>query len=217
MPLPVPLNPADFRSEMQKGEMIVIDTSAPAAFGGAHIKNSLNLALPIFPHYAGWVLPPDKSILLVLEDTCHLDGVSRHLVRLGYDNVVGYLKGGVENWYSMGLPVEHLPVLSVQELRLLIESRSPITVLDVRTQSEWEQGHIEGAIHKFVGHVGEGMEEIPADRPVAVLCNIGNRASLAASVLLQQDSRDVYNVLGSMRAWTAAGYPVAKGQVTVTG
>ncbi len=216
MPVPVPLMPNDFRYEVQKAETVLVDASAPAAFGGAHIKGSYNLALPILPIYAGWVLPYDAPLLLVLQDPSHLDQVARHLLRVGYDNITGYLKGGVESWYNTGLPVEHLPVLTVQELRVLIESRSPMTVLDVRTQAEWEQGRIEGAMHKFVGHLKEGVEDIPARIPVATTCSVGNRASLAASILLQENSRDVYNVLGSMKAWTAAGYPVVKDPVAVS-
>ncbi len=81
-----------------------------------------------------------------------------------------------------------------------------MTVLDVRSDQEWGEGHIEEALHIYVGHLEERLNEVPVDQPVAVICSVGNRASLAASILRRARHREVYTVLGGMTAWQKAGY-----------
>jgi len=79
-----------------------------------------------------------------------------------------------------------------------------------RGQDEWDSGHIEGALHIYVGHLEERLTEVPTDKAVAVICNVGHRAGLGASILLRAGFTQVYNVLGSVKAWVAASYPVTK-------
>jgi hydroxyacylglutathione hydrolase len=146
--------------------------------------------------------------VLVLEDPAHLDKAVRYLVRVGYDNIAGYLRGGTEGWYNAGFPMEDLHLLSVHLLRDLLSRGEKIVILDARSQEEWESGHIEGALHVFVGHLEQRLSEVPRDRQIAVICSVGHRAGLAASILLRAGYPRVNNVLGSVQAWTAAGFPV---------
>jgi len=207
LPLPPPLTPTEFREAMEQG-VIVIDASESHAFGGAHIKGSYSIWLEGLPMFAGWVLPYGRPILLVWEDRYHLERAVRYLVRLGYDSIQGYLKGEIAAWYNAGFPVEHLPLLTVHELRSRMDSDQRLVVLDVRRQDEWDEGHIKGAQHIYVGHLEERIAEVSKDKPTAVLCRTGHRASLGASILLRAGYREVYNVLGSTMAWRAAGYPI---------
>ena len=207
LPLPAPLTPAEFNEEMEWGA-VVADTSLPAAYGGAHIKGSYSIWIEGLPVFAGWVLSYDKPILLVLEDQCHLERAVRYLIRAGYDWIVGYLKGGVEGWYNAGFPTEHMELLTVHQLKAKIDRGEELTILDDRGEDEWDRGHIKGAKHIYVGHIPERMSDIPKDKPVAMFCNVGHRAGLGASILLREGCREVYNVLGSMTAWKAAGYPI---------
>jgi hydroxyacylglutathione hydrolase len=207
LPLPAPLPPAAFKKEMEQGA-VVVDTSYPAAFGGAHIKGAYSIWLEGLPVFAGWVLSYDKPILLVLDDQHHVDKAVRYLMRAGYDQIVGYLKDGIEGWYNAGFPVEHLQVLTVQELKAKIDRGEQLTILDDRGENEWNAGHIKGAQHIYVGHIQERIADIPKDKPVAMFCNVGHRAGLGASILLREGCREVYNVLGSMTAWKAAGYTI---------
>ena len=147
--------------------------------------------------FAGWVLPYDKALLLVLEGREHLETAIRYLIRLGYDRVEGYLCGdgeacGLESWYSEALLMEHLGLLTVQELKARLNGDDKLTVLDVRSDQEWSEGHIEGALHIYIGHLEERVNEIPIDQPIAVICNVGNRASLGASILRRANRREVY-------------------------
>ena len=207
MPLPAPLTPVEFRREMEKGAAMV-DTSEPAAFGGAHIKGAYSIWLEGLPAFAGWVLSYDNPILLVLEDQAHLDRAVRYLIRAGYDRIAGYLRDGTEGWYNTGFPTESLPLLSVHQLKSMLDRREELLVLDTRGQDEWDSGHIKDSLHIYVGHLQQRLAEVPKDKPVAVICNVGHRAGLGASILLRASYPRVYNVLGSVRAWIAAGFPV---------
>lgn len=206
-PLPPPLTPTEFRDEMERGA-VVVDTSEPAAFGGAHIKGAYSIWLGGLPVFAGWVLSYDSPILLVMEDQCHLERTVRYLIRAGYDWIAGYLKEGTEGWYNTGFPTENLPLLSVHQLKDKIDRGEELIVLDARGRDEWAWGHIKGALHIYVGHLEQRLVEVPKDKPVAVICNVGHRAGLGASILLRAGYPKVYNVLGSIKAWLAAGFPL---------
>lgn len=209
MPLPAPLTPREFRAAMEQGA-VVVDTSEPAAFGGAHIKGAYSIWLEGLPAFAGWMLPYDKPILLVLEDQAHLERAVSYLIRVGYDGITGFLKDGTEGWYNAGFPTESLPLLSVHQLKSMLDKNEDLLVLDTRGQEEWESGHIKGSLHIYVGHLEKRLNEVPGDRPVAVICNVGHRAGLGASVLLRDGRKPVYNVLGSVMAWKAAGFPLTR-------
>jgi hydroxyacylglutathione hydrolase len=207
LPIPSPLTPAEFKAEMEKGA-VVVDTSLPASFGGAHIQGSYSIWLGGIPSFAGWLLPYDKPILLVLEDPHHVEDLVRYLTRVGYDNIRGFLKDGIEGWYNAGFPTQNMPLLSVHELKARLDRGEDLVVLDARGEEEWKGGHIPGSMHIYVGQVEKRLSEIPRDRPVAVVCSVGHRAGIAASILQRSGFPKVYNTLGSVTAWRRAGFPL---------
>jgi hydroxyacylglutathione hydrolase len=209
LPNPDPLSPKELQKQMKRGT-VVVDTRTPPAFGGAHIGGSYSIRLNRLPLYAGWVLPYDKPIILVLEDSGDLEIAVRYLIRLGYDQIVGYLRDGIEAWYKEALRTEHLGLLTVQELKKRLDKGDDLVVLDVREKDKWDKGHIRGARHIYAGHVERHLGNIPADRPIVVVCNTGNHASLVASILHREGYREVYNVLGGMAAWQDAKYNLVK-------
>jgi len=101
--------------------------------------------------------------------------------------------------------MESMGLLSVHHLKSMIDKREPLTILDAHGQEEWDSGHIEGAIHVYVGHLEQSLSEVPRDKPVAVYCKTGHRAGLSASIPLRAGYPKVYNVPGSVIAWVAAG------------
>ena len=83
-----------------------------------------------------------------------------------------------------------------------------VAVLDVRSASEWQEGHITGALHIPLGYLTDRLDEIPRDRAVVVHCQAGTRSAIAASVLERAGRGGVANLVGGFEAWTAAGLPV---------
>ena len=105
--------------------------------------------------------------------------------------------------------MEHFGLISVQELKNWLKQKDNLFILDVRENEKWNQSHIPRSVNIFSGYLQNRVEEIPKDRPIIVVCNVGNRASLAASILLRAGFQDVHNLLGGMIAWKNAGYEIS--------
>jgi len=189
-------------------QCIILDTRHKGAFAASHIADAINIPFGNnLPTWAGWVLPYDRPILLVVEHPSQVKEVVTHLQRVGFDDLQGYMEGGMDAWETEGFPLVTLTTISVHELKQKLDKKAKLAVLDVRTESEWEEGHIEGAIHVHGGKLQEHFGEVPRDRPVAVVCGSGYRASIAASFLQRNAYEDVSNVVGGMSAWNAAKLP----------
>lgn len=191
-------------------DCLIVDVRAKESFAAAHIPKSINIPLSDnLVTWAGWVLPYDLPTLIVLDDPKDMNWVTTQLGLVGFDQVQGYLEGGIEAWQMQGYPLAGLETISVHKLNMrLNENNEAMTVLDVRTEQEWEAGHIKGACHIHGGKIQDSFSEIPADKPVAVMCGSGYRASIAASFLKRENYEEVSNVLGGMHAWQAADFPI---------
>ncbi|QDV85802.1 MBL fold metallo-hydrolase [Planctomycetes bacterium TBK1r] len=191
---------------------LIVDVRSKEAFSAAHIPGSINIPFgPTLPTWAGWVLPYDRPTLLVLDEPGRLQEVNTHLLRVGFDDVRGYLEGGIDAWETSGFELTTLKTQSVHELQKSIShSQDAITVLDVRTEKEWNSGHIDRALHIHGGTLQDRYSEISRDKPVAVICGSGYRGSIAASFLQREGYERVSNVMGGMSAWKAAELPTEK-------
>lgn len=202
------LNLEEFKMLREEGAQI-IDVRNPTSFGGAHIHQTLSIWMKGIPAYAGWMLNYQDPIILVDEEGQSMDRVRRYLVRLGYDNIYGYIGGGFSTWYMHAEPVKKMELWSVQKLKEKQNDPS-IFILDVRKITDREKGYIEGSHHIYLGHVMDRLHEIPRDRKVVIYCDAGNKSTIASSILQKNGYKDVATVLGSMNAWRNAEYPVVR-------
>lgn len=203
-----PLLPGKFKKELERGG-IVVDTRNPASFGSAHIKDSYNIWLKGLPSHAGWVLPYDKPLLLVVENFANLKKAYKYLLRIGYDNIKGYLVGGIIAWYSNHFPTETIKTITADTLKNQLDNNEDIFLIDVRSPPELKKGYIEQAKNIYVGEIKDNINKIPKDKPIVTVCGNGARASMAASIL-KKHGFEIMNVLGSMKAWYKADYPIIK-------
>lgn len=167
------------------GTAHVVDARDSREFAASHIPGSLNVQLQdSFASYVGWLIPFNTPILLVLpepeSDAAAEAAVS--LFRIGFERVAGYLDGGIDAWRSAGREVRSYPVASVDDLMETMRD-GPISVLDVRQQTEWDTGHLEGSLNIFVGDLPGRFGELPRDRETWTVCASGNRSGIAASLL----------------------------------
>ncbi|WP_417389333.1 MBL fold metallo-hydrolase [Gimesia sp.] len=205
------LPPEEFQKAVKQGKSQLVDTRQMLAFGGGHIASAINIGdRPELSVWAGDMLSYEKPILLVVEDETQLDWIVWHFAYVGLTNFAGYLAGGMKAWDNKGLPLATLPQVSVQQLS---EEKDKFQILDVRSPSEFENGRIGGAKHKFVAEMRDGVDGdlgLDPKKPVAVYCGSGYRASIAASLMKRERFKEVYNVPGSMQAWKYAGLNVEK-------
>ena len=201
------LSVKEFEKYLSEGA-IVVDTRPPPSFGVGHIKGSYNISSSRLG-MSGWVLPYDKPILLVLGNLSELGDTVTNLARIGYDNIVGYLKPSIVSWYLNARPVDTLGIMTTLDLKEVL-GKERWTVLDVRSIEEYESGHIEGSINIYAGLLPEKRQEVPTDKPIAVICKSGTRSGFAASILLKLGFKNIYNIMGGMTSWKNAGYPTVK-------
>ena len=200
------LPPKMFQEAMEQKDHMVVDTRMMLGFGGGHLHGALNIGgMPMLSIWAGWLLDPEKPILLVLESDGQLDEIVRYFVRTGYTRFAGYLVGGMMAWNNAGLPLEAVGQMTVHEVRYTDKN---LQLLDVRSPDEWKGGHIPTARHAFLGELREQLDKFDRTQPTVVYCNSGYRASIATSILKQEGFESVFNVPGSWQAWQAAGFPV---------
>ncbi len=198
----------DFEKQIKKG--IVIDTRLPEAYAGGHIPESYSIWLDGLPVFGGWIAFENKPVFLVLERSEDLKKAFMHLARIGIDSIKGVLSGGFESWRNEGLPVDQSGIVTPMDL-----SKSKISLIDVRDITEYStKGHAPLASHNYVGYLERNSNPVkkhfPKDKPIAVTCTVGHRASLAVSILKRNGYKKVYNLIGGMGAWMKLKLPLKK-------
>lgn len=207
LPALTPLDPASFSVKIQDKNIVILDIRSYEAFGGQHVAGSYHIDFGgNFATFAGWVLPPNADILLVAEKGEEAEEAVVWLRRVGLDQAVGYLDGGMYEWAKAGLPTEHIPQFSAEDLNKRITSDPKIGLIDVRAKREYMTGHIDGTINIPAPDLRKQYKLLDTRIPIVMICNTGHRSSLAASILKQHGLKDVSNLAGGMTGYNAAGY-----------
>jgi hydroxyacylglutathione hydrolase len=193
------------------GSAIVVDTRSAEAFAREHVAGTLNIPLnKSFSTWAGWLLPYDADIQLIASDGDAERRAVRELAMIGLDRVTTWYDPAIVGaWRAAGGTVATVARMRVAELAPLLAA-GEVTVVDVRNRSEWDAGHLPGAIHIPGGHLPSRLDEIPRDKPVVLQCQSGSRSAIAASVLQRLGRTDVTNLLGGITDWQASGHEVVR-------
>ncbi len=190
------MTPQEF--EEQSEDILVLDTRTIADFGSGHVPGAINVQLEgKFAPWVGNVILPGAPILLVTAVGEEEETIIR-LCRIGYDNIVGYLQGGMDQWRDAKGELVTVPQVSPSDLEEIVNS---VKVLDVRSIKEWEAGHIQGAVNIPLPELQQRIVEIP-DGELYVICGSGYRSSIACSLLQRAGHRDVKNITGGWTAWS---------------
>lgn len=177
--------------------VVVLDTRGDrAAWLASHLRGSLHTPPAKFSDFAGSWLRPDEGVILLLEDLKEADGWVRQLIRMGFDLIKGVAPAA--ELEGAGAALTSTPVATFSDLPTLLAGADPPHVLDVRRASEFKPGHVRGAQNIAHTRLRARLDEVPADRPLAVHCQSGVRAVGACS-LLERSGR---NVICLNDAWT---------------
>jgi hydroxyacylglutathione hydrolase len=193
-------------SNLQKGVKL-IDARNKTDFAKGFIPGSLNIqGNNAFATWAGWFLEYNEPFMLVASDE-QIEDLTRKLMRIGLDNVVGYVNN-VEDWAAQtGQKLEQVPVLTLDAFKEK-KAENNLQVVDLRGASEFKSGHIQGADHVFVGTLEKNLDKISKDRRVVIHCQGGDRASIAYSILAKHGYHNVENYSAGMNEWVNTGNPV---------
>ena len=188
------------------GGMKLIDARNKVDFAAGFIPGSYNIqASSSFATWAGWFLKYDEQFIL-LADESQLDDLTRKLMRIGLDNIYGYVPS-TSVWTDAGGTLEKANVISFETAKELITNNG-VQVIDLRGASEYKSGHIAKADNVFVGTLEENLDKVSKDKKVIIYCQGGDRATIGYSILAKHGYKNVANFLGSINEWVNAGEPV---------
>jgi len=186
----------EFKNSMISENSLVLDVRTQKEFIKKHIPNSLFIGLN--GSFAPWVgtLIKDvhRPILLIVEKGKEEEAITR-LSRVGCDNCIGYLEGGIKTWEKSGNPTANLESISANEFIETLKLNK-INILDVRKVSEFENQHIEGSINFPLGQIQENISEINSKERLHVHCAGGYRSVIAISILKANGFDNLIDIAG---------------------
>lgn len=202
-----PYSPEAFEAVANETGALVLDTRDAADFAKGFIPNSINIGLEgSFAQWVGEMIPDiQQEILLVTYKDKEEEAITR-LSRVGYDNTVGFLKGGFDSWKDSGKDYEISKRISATELEKSMKDEKPL-IIDVRKKSEFDSEHVIGAINVPLNEINKHLAQFPKDSPFVLHCAGGYRSMIAASILKQRGWEDFTDVTGGFDAISETHIP----------
>ncbi len=196
---------ADFNTSFSKG-IKLFDAREKQNFAKGFIPGSINTPASdnFFATKISLYVNYEEEIM-ILADESQLDDLTRKLMRIGLDNV----KGFISSTDSYNGDLEKVDFVSIEET-IAMKDKGTL-VVDLRGASEYKEGHIEGAINVYFGTIEDNLDKIPKDKPVVVHCQSGHRASIGYSALVKNGYTNILNFSGGMNEWLKKGNAVVTG------
>lgn len=195
-----PLNPEDFEAMANHEEALVLDVRPQSDYIKSHIPNSIFIGLN--GQFAPWVgaLITDlkQPILLVVPEGKSKEAITR-LSRVGYDNTLGYLEGGLDAWVASGKDTDTLESISAETFADRVKT-GHINILDVRKDGEYTSSHLENAQHFSLDFINSKMNEVSKDKTYHIHCAGGYRSVIAASILKARGFHNLVDIAGGFGA-----------------
>ena len=184
----------------------LIDARDKAEFSKGFIPESINIqGNNSFATWAGWFLTYEEPFI-VLADESQLDDLIRKLMRIGLDNIQGYIPS-TKMWEENGGSLEKVNQINIEEFKTLKEDKN-VQIVDLRGAAEYNSGHIEGAENIFVGTITNNLDKINKDKKVVIHCQGGDRASIGYSLLVRNGYKNIFNYSAGMNEWVSQNNPI---------
>lgn len=191
-----PLSAEAFEVAANETGALLLDTRDADDFAKGFVPNSVNIGLD--GNFAQWVgeMIPDvrQEILLITYPDRQEEAITR-LSRVGYDNTIGYLKGGFDTWKKAKKDYGTLNRITPEELEIAHASEKPL-LIDVRKKSEFDSEHVIGSINVPLNEINQHLAQFPKEKPFVVYCAGGYRSMIAASILKQRGWNNFVDVVG---------------------
>lgn len=199
-----PLSPQAFEIAANESEILVLDTRDAKDFANCFIPNSVNIGINgNFAPWVGALIPDVKHPILLITEAGREEEVVTRLARVGFDNVVGYLDGGITAWAAAGYETDKIISLAPEEVARLTDQS--ITILDVRKPTEYISEHIIGAIPLPLDDINEKIAEINKDETYHVHCGGGYRSMIFISMLRARGFYNLIDISGGFKAIKDSG------------
>jgi glyoxylase-like metal-dependent hydrolase (beta-lactamase superfamily II)/rhodanese-related sulfurtransferase len=200
------LSPAEFEAAANETGAILLDTRDAQTFAQGFIPNSINIGLNgSFAPWVGALIPDINQEILIIDEEGREEEVVTRLARVGYDNAIGYLKGGVEAWKKAGFELDSIESIDADELAKRQAQDPSIHILDVRKVSENYSEHINGSENLPLDYINDQMSAIDKDKTYYVHCAGGYRSMVFISILKARGFDKLIDVKGGFKAIKESG------------
>lgn len=200
------LSPEAFETAANETDALLLDTRDAQTFSKGFIPNSINIGIDgNFAPWAGTLIPDIKQTILLIADEGREEEIVTRLARVGYDNTIGYLKGGFEAWKNAGKETDTIESISVDELAKRMEENPDLNILDVRKKSEHFSEHLIGSENIALDYINEHIAEVNKDKTYYVHCAGGYRSMIFNSILRARGYDNLIDVQGGFDAIKASG------------
>ncbi|SFT06357.1 MBL fold metallo-hydrolase [Sphingobacterium wenxiniae] len=200
------LSPEAFETAANETDALLLDTRDAQTFAKGFIPNSINIGIDgNFAPWAGTLIPDIKQTILLIADEGREEEIVTRLARVGYDNTIGYLKGGFEAWKNAGKETDTIESISVEELAKRMEENPDLNILDVRKKSEHFSEHVMGSENIALDYINEHITEISKDKTYYVHCAGGYRSMIFNSILRARGYDNLIDVQGGFTAIKESG------------
>jgi rhodanese-related sulfurtransferase len=200
------LSADEFSKEISNGALI-LDTRKADDFEKGFISNSVNIGLNgQYAIWAGTLININQPLVLVTEVGAEHESILR-LARVGYENILGYLQGGIASWNKKLDEVKSISAADMKE-----EMAKGIEVIDVRKPSEFNISHVKGATFLPLTGMPSNLSDLDKSKPYLVHCGGGYRSMTAISLMKRDGFTDLKNIYGGFGAIQNAGVDVVVGE-----
>jgi len=178
------LTPREFEVAANETEAIILDVRNKTEFVEGFIPNSIFIGLDgSFAPWVGALVPDLMQPILIVAPKDREEETVKRLARIGCDNSIGYLKGGIGAWKADGREVDAITTINVKSLEEIYTVDNQIDILDVRKPGEWSGEHIAESQNFPLDFINQHMSEISRDKMYYMHCRSGYRSTVAASIL----------------------------------
>ena len=203
------LSSDDVKREIAQGAL-VLDTRIPGSFEKGFIKGAMNIGLGgTYAIWIGTLIDINRPLVFVTDEGKEQESILR-AARVGYENVKGFLKGGMNAWTAAGNPVDKVHSITPQEFADRIkEGKDPI--LDVRKPSEYDSSHVKDAELIELAALSKNLDKLDKQKTYLIYCASGNRSVTAASMMQAKGFSSVVNVYGGINQIKNTSAPIETG------
>ena len=190
----------EFENVAEQSGALILDTRANGDFAKGFIPQSINIGIngDFAPWVGAMIVDVNQPILLVTDAGMDEETVTR-LSRVGFDHVLGHLKGGFQSWVDANKEMDMVHRITATEFASQIEGKE-VMVIDVRKESEYAAEHVEDAYSKPLAYINDWVNDIDPKQPFYLHCAGGYRSMIAASILQARGYRNFIEIEGGFKA-----------------
>ena len=208
-----PLDPATFKEMSEQKDVLVIDTRSKEAYteeGTVPGAWFIGIDGSFAPWVGALVTNIQQKIIFIADDETRVNEIVTRFSRVGYDNTLGYLAGGIHNWKAQGFEVDKIGSISAAKFATMLAEGSMEKPTDVRKESEYLSEHVKGVENFPLDDINANFAQIDVNKAYFVHCASGYRSLIAASIFKANGVENITDVRGGFKDLKETNAPLTE-------